>query len=53
MSVLGLGRVKTFCRKRSELGEVAIGANFPGLDYARIAAISGETPTMFITRVRL
>ena len=41
MFALGLGRVKTFSCKRSELDEVAIGANFPDLDYARIAAISG------------
>ena len=41
MSALGLGRVKTFCWKRSELGEVATGANFSDLDYARIATISG------------
>ena len=53
MSHLGLGRVKTFCRKRSELGEVATRAIFPDLDYARIAAMSGWIPMMFITRVRL
>src|SRR5215471_17278177 len=31
MSDLGLGRVKTVCRKRSELGEVATRANFSAL----------------------
>ncbi|HTE77966.1 MAG TPA: hypothetical protein VK653_14715, partial [Xanthobacteraceae bacterium] len=50
MSASGLGRVKTFCRKRSELGEVATQAVFPDFDYALIAAMSGWTPMMFITR---
>ena len=53
MSEMGLGRVKTFCRKRSELGEVATQAVFPDFDYALIAAMSGWAPMMFITRVRL
>jgi hypothetical protein len=53
MSGLGLGRVKTFCRKRSELCDVAMRAVFSDFDYARIAAISGWMPMMFITRVRL
>jgi hypothetical protein len=38
---LGLGRVKTFSCKRSELEEVATRAIFPDFDYALIAAISG------------
>jgi hypothetical protein len=41
MSEVGLGRVKTFSRKRSELEEVATRAVFPDFDYALIAAISG------------
>ena len=41
MSELGLGRVKTFSCKRSELEEVATRAIFPDFDYALIAAISG------------
>jgi hypothetical protein len=41
MSALGLGRVKTFFCKRSELEEVATRAVFPDFDYALIAAISG------------
>ena len=41
MSGLGLGRVKTFSCKRSELEEVATRAVFPDFDYALIAAISG------------
>jgi hypothetical protein len=41
MSQLGLGRVKTFSCKRSELDEVATRAIFPDFDYALIAAISG------------
>ncbi len=53
MSDMGLGRVKTFCWKRSELCEVAMRAVFSDFDYARIAAISGWMPMMFITRVRL
>jgi hypothetical protein len=40
-SALGLGRVKTFSCKRSELEEVATRAVFPDFDYALIAAISG------------
>jgi hypothetical protein len=39
--VAGLGRVKTFSCKRSELEEVATRAVFPDFDYALIAAISG------------
>ena len=53
MTALGLGRVKTFSCKRSELEEVATRAVFPDFDYALIAAISGSMPIMFITRVRL
>ena len=41
MPALGLGRVKTFSCKRSELDEVATRAIFPDFDYALIAAISG------------
>lgn len=41
MSEMGLGRVKTFSCKRSELEEVATRAIFPDFDYALIAAISG------------
>jgi len=41
MSQMGLGRVKTFSCKRSELEEVATRAIFPDFDYALIAAISG------------
>jgi hypothetical protein len=41
MSGQGLGRVKTFSCKRSELEEVATRAVFPDFDYALIAAISG------------
>jgi hypothetical protein len=41
MSALGLGRVKTFSCRRSELDEVATRAIFPDFDYALIAAISG------------
>jgi hypothetical protein len=40
-SAMGLGRVKTFSCKRSELEEVATRAVFPDFDYALIAAISG------------
>jgi hypothetical protein len=40
-SAVGLGRVKTFSCKRSELEEVATRAIFPDFDYALIAAISG------------
>ena len=40
MSALGLGRVKTFCQERFELGERGKRAGF-GFDYARSAAISG------------
>jgi hypothetical protein len=40
-TVMGLGRVKTFSCKRSELEEVATRAIFPDFDYALIAAISG------------
>ena len=41
MAEMGLGRVKTFSCKRSELEEVATRAIFPDFDYALIAAISG------------
>lgn len=51
--VKGLGRVKTLLNlERSGLDAVVIHGHF-GLDYARIAAISGWTPMMFMTRVRL
>ena len=39
-ALLGLGRVKTVCRGRSEQGEVPTRAIF-GFNYVRIAAISG------------
>jgi hypothetical protein len=45
MSAPGLGRVKTFSCKRSELDEVATRAIFPDFDYALIAAISGDRIT--------
>jgi hypothetical protein len=48
-SAMGLGRVKTLCRKGEDGRELA----FSGFDYARIAAISGWMPMIFITRVRL
>jgi hypothetical protein len=52
-AALGLGRVKTLLSaERSGLGEVAVHGHF-GLDYARIAAMSGWIPMMFMTRVRL
>jgi len=52
--VVGLGRVKTLLSlERSSLGAVVIHGHHPGLDYARIAARSGWTPMMFMTRVRL
>jgi hypothetical protein len=41
VSLVGLGRVKMFSCKRSELEEVATRAIFPDFDYALIAAISG------------
>jgi hypothetical protein len=41
MSQMGLGRVKTFSCKRSQLEEVATRAVFRDFDYALIAAISG------------
>ena len=40
---------KRFCRKGEDGRELA----FSGFDYARIAAISGWMPMIFITRVRL
>ena len=40
-SAQGLGRVKTLCQKRSEVGTVAMRANFFDFGYARIAAIRG------------
>jgi hypothetical protein len=53
MPAKGLGRVKTLLSaERSGLGEVAVHGHF-GLDYARIAAMSGWIPMMFMTRVRL
>jgi hypothetical protein len=52
MSETGLGRVKTLYR-RARLGGAAAQAAFSGFDYARIAAISGWMPTIFITLVRL
>ena len=51
-SACGLGRVKTLYRK--SLGRAGLNASwFSGFDYARIAAINGWMPMMFITRVRL
>jgi hypothetical protein len=47
VSVVGLGSVKT------ALGMSAQAAGIPGVFQAAITAISGLTPTMFITRVRL
>jgi hypothetical protein len=44
---------KRFARKSLGRGGVAMRAAFSGFDYARIAAISGWMPMMFITRVRL
>ena len=52
MSQLGLGRVKTFRQKRFKLRET-VNEPFFEFGYARIAAISGWMPMMFITRVRL
>jgi len=50
---LGLGRVKTlYGVERNNLGAVAMRWS-PGLDYALIAAMSGWTPMIFMTRVRL
>ena len=51
MSQLGLGRVKTF--GRAEFGSFSVKG--PGFEagYALIASISGRTPMMFITLVRL
>jgi hypothetical protein len=53
MTALGLGRVKTFWRRRSELAEGSDAGEFCDFGYARIAAISGWMPMMFMTRVRL
>jgi hypothetical protein len=50
MSQMGLGRFKTFRQKR--LRET-VKEPFFEFGYARIAAISGSMPMMFITRVRL
>jgi hypothetical protein len=52
MSQLGLGCFKTFRQKRFKLRET-VDEPFFEFDYARIAAISGWIPMMFITRVRL
>ena len=52
MSAKGLGRVKTLC-PRPGTSRFAMRAAVSGFDYARIAAISGWMPMMFITRVRL
>jgi hypothetical protein len=49
---LGLGRVKTLCRDGLGRDGLRFKLLF-GFDYARIAAISGWMPMMFITRVRL
>jgi hypothetical protein len=52
LELKGLGRVKTLYRK--SLGRAGLNASwFSGFDYARIAAINGWMPMMFITRVRL
>jgi hypothetical protein len=51
---MGLGRVKTLLSlERSGLGRGGNPRSFFGLDYALIAARSGWTPMMFMTRVRL
>jgi hypothetical protein len=42
MSEMGLGRVKTFSCRRSELDEVATRAIFPDFDYALIADRSSK-----------
>jgi hypothetical protein len=47
MTALGLGRVKTASK------DVGLGAGTGGVSQAAIAAISGVTPMMFMTRVRL
>jgi hypothetical protein len=48
----GLGRVKTLCRKSLGRGGAALRAAFAGFDYARMAAISGWMPMMFIPKGR-
>ncbi len=54
MSALGLGRVKTLFRyERQQFDGVARRIHLLGADYARIAAMSGRTPMMLMTRVRL
>jgi hypothetical protein len=52
MSALGLGRFKTFRQKRVNLRETVTEPFFE-FGYARMAAIRGWMPMMFITRVRL
>jgi hypothetical protein len=52
MSQLGLGCFKTFRPRRFKLRET-VKEPFFEFGYARIAAISGSMPMMFITRVRL
>jgi hypothetical protein len=52
MSAVGLGRFKTFYQKRFKTARDGKGAIFE-FGYARIAAIRGSIPMMFITRVRL
>ena len=52
MSALGLGRFKTFRQKRFNLRET-VSEPFFEFGYARMAAIKGWMPMMFITRVRL
>jgi hypothetical protein len=52
MSEMGLGRFKTFYQKRFKTARDGKGAIFE-FGYARIAAIRGSIPMMFITRVRL
>jgi hypothetical protein len=44
MSALGLGRVKTFCRKRSELGEAVTQAIFPTLTMPLSRPSAAECP---------
>ena len=46
-------RVKTLCRRGRDEAGLRCELLFPAFDYARIAAISGWMPMMFITRVRL
>ena len=56
VSASDLGRVKTPCLAEYKCVGVLWGGeaqSFFGFDYALIAAMSGRTPMMFMTRVRL